>query len=202
MKRIKMSLIAAALAASPAAFADTSNFTGLSAGLNLNLITGGVKVSVDGESFDGIGGKQTESASLDFAYGFAIGSTNVLNVGIDIDLSEPKIYEQNATDANTSAKQKNRYGVYVAPGITVGKDTLVYGKLGYNRFKGEIVLEGTAGSTSFTGVSYGAGAKVMLSKNMFMRIEANRQTYSSKTLLGVAFKPSATVGTIGLGMKF
>jgi len=205
-KLLLASLISASMI--PAiAQADTKNFEGLSAGLNLNLISGGVKLSVGAVSLDSLGGKQTQSVAVDAAYGFAMGGKGVLTIGIDADLSDAKIASFSDPDGDFSAKQKNRYGIYVAPGLAVTKDALVYGKIGYNKMKGDISDEetGVSASLNFDGVSYGVGAKIMLSKEAFIRVEASRYTFSSKSdpaIPAISYKPSATVGTIGIGMNF
>jgi hypothetical protein len=180
------------------ASADTKNFEGLSVGLNLNLISSGLKVTDGADAIDSFGGKEATSAALDLAYGLKIGDTGVLTLGLDVDLSNPTIFQATLDGENLSAKQKNRYGVYVAPGTAINKDTLLYGRLGYNRLKGEITLGGDTGSETYNGVSYGLGVKVMISKDAFVKVEANRLTFSSKDGL----EPSATVGTIGVGIKF
>jgi outer membrane immunogenic protein len=180
------------------ASADTKNFEGFSVGLNLNLVSSGIKVTDGADSVDSFGGKETSSAGLDLAYGIKIGDTGVITLGLDVDLSNPTIFESNAGGDQLSAKQKNRYGVYVAPGTAINKDTLLYGRLGYNRLKGEVTENGVTGTETYSGGSYGLGIKVMLSKDTFVKVEANRLTFSSKDGL----KPSATVGTIGFGIKF
>jgi hypothetical protein len=191
--------------------ADTKNFEGLSAGLNLNLVSGGAKLSGedsgDAYSFDGLGGKQTQSVSVDVSYGLSLGGSSVLTVGLDADLSDAKLATFTDADANdgfnVEVKQKNRYGVYVAPGIAVTKDALIYGKLGYNSMKGELSSPDGAVSQTYKGVSYGVGTKIMISKNTFFKVEASRYTFSSKTTDDdTSVKPSATVGTIGFGIKF
>ena len=209
MKKLLIASLVSASMIPAIAQADTKNFEGLSAGLNLNLISGGVKLSVGNVSLDSLGGKQTQSIAVDAAYGFAMGGKGVLTIGIDADLSDAKIASFSDPDENVtgdfSVKQKSRYGIYIAPGVAVTKDTLVYGKVGYNRMKGEISDADTSASLNFNGVSYGVGTKIMISKDAFFRIEVSRYTFSSKAdpdVPALSYKPAATVGTIGLGMNF
>jgi outer membrane immunogenic protein len=177
----------------------------------LNLISGGAKISGvesgNAFSFDSVGGKQTQGVSVDVSYGLSLGGSSVLTIGLDADLSDAKLATFTDADTvngfNVEVKQKNRYGVYVAPGIAVTKDALIYGKLGYNSMKGELSFDAGSVSQTFKGVSYGVGTKIMISKNTFFKVEASRYTYSSKTTDdGTSVKPSATVGTIGFGIKF
>ena len=212
MKNLLMASLVSVSMIPAIAQADTKNFEGLSAGLNLNLISGGLKLSgVDGStgafSLDALGGKQTQSASVELSYGFSLGGNSVITVGLDADLSDAKLasYSDDDSDGiNVEVKQKNRYGVYVAPGIAITKDALVYAKLGYNKMKGELSFTGgESASENFNGVSFGIGSRIMISKNTFFKVEAARYNFSSKSIedLG-SIKPSATVGSIGLGIKF
>jgi opacity protein-like surface antigen len=52
------------------------------------------------------------------------------------------------------------------------------------------------------GWGYGAGVRFMTSPTMFWQVEFVQTNYDEKTEGGVAYKPSATTGTIGLGFKF
>jgi outer membrane immunogenic protein len=183
--------------------ADTKNFEGLSAGLNLNLISAAAKLAVVGDSLDGLGGKQTQTAAVDAAYGLSLGGKGVLTIGLEADLSDATIASSTLDGDKLDVKLKNRYGVYLAPGVALTKDALVYAKLGYNQLKGELAGATGSASKTFRGVSYGAGARVMLSGNTFLKVEFGRYTFGSETVGdGADTKPSATVGTIGIGMNF
>jgi opacity protein-like surface antigen len=204
MKKLLASMVvlASPLLISGAALADTKNFQGLSAGLNLNLVQGGAKLEYDGLTVDGFGGKQSQSAAIDIAYGIPFGAEGVLTVGIDADLSDTKIFSTTDPDLDINIKQKNRYGIYFAPGIAITKDALIYGKLGYSKMKGELSSSDGTGSLNFGGVSYGVGTRIMISKTSFFKVEASRYTFGSETTDDASIKPSATVGTIGIGFKF
>jgi hypothetical protein len=200
MKKVLASMVvlATSLLSSGAALADTKNFEGLSAGLNLNLISGGVKITDQGDSIDSFGAKPATSIALDLAYGLKTGDSSVFTFGLDVDLSKATLFDVSEAGDTLTAKQKNRYGVYFAPGAVINKDTLLYGRLGYNRLKGEVTLNGDSGSETYKGYSYGVGIKVIISKGTFVKVEANRLAFSAKDDL----KPSATVGTIGFGVNF
>ena len=198
-----MVVLASSLWSSGAVLADTKNFEGLSAGVNLNLISGGVKITNGADSIDSFGGKQTMSGSLDLAYGIKVGNTGIFTLGVEFDLSKPTLFSSVESGNTLSIKQGSRYGIYIAPGTALNKDTLLYGRIGFHKLKGEI-LDSVDGDVSqkFSGFSYGLGIKTMLSKDAFIKVEANRLTYGSETADGIQLKPSATAGTIGIGINF
>lgn len=74
--------------------------------------------------------------------------------------------------------------------------------MAYLGMKSEMTGGGTSGSENFEGVGYGAGIRTMLDKNLFLQVEFIQSAYNQKTRDGVAFKPSASTGTIGIGYKF
>jgi hypothetical protein len=61
-----------------------------------------------------------------------------------------------------------------------------------------------AASKSVKGTGYGVGLRHMLDKTKFVQVEFKKVSYSS-VLAGdetTTLKSSATLGTIGIGMKF
>ena len=135
MKNFAFALALTAVFLPTTSSAGTKNFEGFSAGLNLNMLSAGIDYTEAGSrSF--LGGKQAISAGLDAAYGFNLSDSGVLTVGLEADVTSPEIW--NSTDGASSAKQKNRYGIYIAPGALINKDTMVYGKVGYNSMKGDV----------------------------------------------------------------
>ena len=199
MKNFAFALALTAVFLPTTSSADTKNFEGFSAGLNLNMLSAGIDYTEAGSrSF--LGGKQAISAGLDAAYGFNLSDSGVLTVGLEADVTSPEIW--NSTDAASSAKQKNRYGIYIAPGALINKDTLVYGKVGYNSMKGELESNGARTSDRFTGVGYGFGVKTMISTQAFLKVEVNRYSFGSEELDGTTSKPGGTSGVLGLGASF
>jgi opacity protein-like surface antigen len=207
MKKLAMVCVLAAASFPAASFADTKNFEGFAGSLNLGLVSSGIKASADDAVFDSFGGNSEFSGGIDLSWGTKISETGVLTVGVEADLIQPDVFNVNGGGGDTlTAKQKNRYGIYVAPGTVIGRDTLVYGKVGYNSMKGELVGAGDFGdftrSQSFTGFGYGLGIKTMLTPQAFLKVEVNRLTYSSETIGGGTFEPSSTAGVIGIGTSF
>lgn len=193
---MKKALIAAATVAalaSPQAFAQANNFTGFSVGLNANLVSASTEISGASTKI----GDTTQTASLEGAYGFAMGRSGALGVGLTYNLGDTKA----GTISGTDFKGKDMYSVYVAPGYVLNSDTWLYGKLAYQSMKGE--LSSGIGSATFDGYGYGAGARAMLSRNMYLQIEFMQAAYGEKTIGTTAkLKPSETHGSIGIGFKF
>jgi opacity protein-like surface antigen len=207
MKKLVILCSMAAISYSTASFADTKNFEGFAGSLNLGLISSGIKLSGGDAVFDGFGGKSAFSGGIDLGWGTKISDTGVLTVGVEADLIQPDVFNVNAGGGDTlTAKQKHRYGIYVAPGTVIGNDTLVYGKVGYNSMKGELVGAGDFAeftrSQSFTGFGYGLGIKTMITPQAFLKVEVNRLSYSSEIIGSGTFEPSSTVGVVGIGTSF
>jgi opacity protein-like surface antigen len=198
MKKIAIACVLAAVSFPTVSFADTKNFEGFSAGLNLNMISGGFDLNDGQRTF--LGGKQAISAGLDFAYGFSMSQSGVLTVGLDADVTSPETFS--TTEDSLSFKQKNRYGIYIAPGTLINKDTLVYGKVGYNSMKGEFGFPSGQVSNRYSGAGYGFGVKTIISPQVFLKVEVNRYTFGSELVDGDTVKPAATVGVLGIGTSF
>ena len=192
MKKI---LIAAAVAASfvaPQAFAQASGFTGFSAGANVNATTSSAEVRQGSTSFDM--GKSSQDVSLQAAYGFALGNNYVLGLGATYSLGDLKY----GSAGGANLKGKDAYSIYLEPGYAFSNSTLVYAKLAYLGMKGE------AGNSSrdFDGVGYGVGVRHKLSSNLFLQGEITQSEYNRETVGGIAFEPSGTTGTVGIGYQF
>jgi len=99
-------------------------------------------------------------------------------------------------------KGKDHYSVNLKPGYALSKDALVYATIGYNQITASIT--NVSGTTNFTGIGYGVGAQVMLTSNVFAKVEIQQIQYDSKGTFGGALnvKPISNVGTVGVGYKF
>ena len=195
-------LAVAAAACYTSAFAQVSNFTGYSAGVNLDHTAVTTKLSAGSATIDGLG-QQSVGATVYGAYGVAVDSNTVINIGATYGLTNAK---GGSTDDGTgplTAKAKNQYSLYVEPGMLLNDKTLAYGKISYNSAKMELDAQGDVGSKSVNGLGYGLGIRTMLDKNMSLNVEIKRVNYGTETVLtDVDFKTTATVGSIGIGYKF
>jgi len=98
-------------------------------------------------------------------------------------------------------KEKQGWSVYVAPGTEVVKDILLYAKLGYHFAKIEATGD-IVGDQEFKGFGYGVGSRINLNKTTFLTVEFQQINYGEETALSANWKPSVTVGSIGLGFTF
>lgn len=202
MKKIVTTVIA--LSVSALAAAQTSNFEGFSGALNLNTVSTNTKLSASDGSFDGIG-QQSWNGSLQAAYGFAMGPRSVVSVGGTYGLGSSKAGVLRDADgaAELTLKSKNQLSLYVEPGLLATDKTLIYGKVSYERAKGVLADTDADGSRSMRGTGLGLGLRTMLDKNTFLQVEFKQVTYRSIALGDDASaKSKATVGTVGIGMKF
>lgn len=100
--------------------------------------------------------------------------------------------------------QKIRYSIYVAPGLYVREDTLLYGKAAYVISKTDPAgIRST--EPNFGGVGLGAGLRFALTQNSFLSLEMERVTNNSTGFAdfrnGLAISPSYTNFTLGLVYK-
>ena len=200
MKKILIATAVAATLAAPQVFAQANNFTGLSVGANVNLAT--TSTEFRGGGFSSKLGDTSQNASLQAAYGLALGNSGVLGFGGTYGLGDLKAGTVSGGGLSMDMKAKDMYSIYVEPGYAVNNSTLAYAKIAYLGMKGEASSGGATASESFNGVGYGAGIRTMLNKNLFLQVEFMQADYSEKTFSGVSYKPSASTGTIGIGYKF
>lgn len=203
MKKV-LSIVAASLACATAG-AQTANFEGFTGALNLNTVSTTTKITADIATFDGIG-QQSFNGSAQLAYGFVTSPSTVVTVGGTYALGSNKAGSFSIDDpefGTLNIKTKNAYSLYVEPGFLLSDKTLAYGKLSYEGAKGELTFSESGDSKSIKGTGFGIGVRTMLDKTTFIQVEFKQVGYSSVAIGGGAsFKPKATMGTIGFGMKF
>lgn len=200
MKKILIATAVAAVLAAPQVFAQANNFTGFSVGANVNLATMSTELSEPGSSIKL--GESSQNASLQAAYGLALGKSGVLGFGATVGLGDLKAGAIAGGGESVNLKAKNMYSIYIEPGYALTTSTLAYAKIAYLGMKGEASGGGATASENFNGVGYGAGIRTMLDKNLFLQVEFMQSNYSQKTVSGISLKPSASTGTIGIGYKF
>jgi len=203
MKKRSISIIAAAMLVAPTA---GYCFEGLSAGVNANFANASTEISgtiLNTATSIGVGGQNSQFASLQGAYGFAVGKDFILTIGGNYGLGDVKSGKLTVGTSSASIKAENIWNVYVEPGMKFGSSALVYGKIGYTGFKGKAELTGaTLSDRDFKGWSLGAGVRVMLNKAMYGQVEFVQSKYYGETISGATYKPNTTVGTVGIGMHF
>lgn len=196
-KIIAVSALVASSVFSASVFAQAKNFEGFSVGVSgsfvgntTELTSSGVPINVGDSNFIPTG---------EIGYTHAITDKFTLGISGTYDF-----IESNAGKITSSLqiKAKNHYSINLKPGYAVSNETLVYALVGYNSVEGSIT--NVSGSTTFNGIGYGFGAQVMLTKNIYGKLEIQQVQYDSKGTFGGALnvKPISNIGTIGFGYKF
>jgi len=106
--------------------------------------------------------------------------------------------------AAETINQKIRYSFYVAPGLYVREDTLLYGKAAYVVSKTDPAGVRSA-DPNFNGFGFGAGIRYALTPRSFLALEFQRVTNNSVAFpefrSGLAISPTYTNYTLGLVYK-
>ena len=198
----KFIFIAISILLSSVAGAQTSNFTGLSVGGNLEFKSTTLKLSASGTEFSGLG-NQNIIGSVSADYGFEIGKDSVLLVGGKYDLQNSTVVSVTDSSGTVKLDEKEHYSVFVAPGILLNDKTLGYAKLSYESAKVDASgVTSTLGAQSITGIGYGLGIRTHLSGNWYANVEAGRIVYSGKDISSITLTTGTTVGMVGLSYKF
>jgi outer membrane immunogenic protein len=203
MKKI---LIATAIAAScitPQAFAQAKNFEGFSVAGNVNLISATTEISVPGASLNGVG-QQATTASLQAAYSFVLTDVFLLSLGGTYNLADVDAGTATVAPYSGAFKLQKGASLYVEPGYALSDKTLAYAKVSYNTGTLKAEESGASITKDINGAGVGFGFRTLLSKNLFLQVEASRIQFNSARFDGdvVDFKTGATVGSVGIGYKF
>ncbi|MEB0133824.1 porin family protein [Actimicrobium sp. CCC2.4] len=199
MKKLLIATAVAATCAAPQAFAQTTqarNFEGFSAGINANYAKTRATARFGNQS--GSSDDTSTNGSVQGAYGFALNDKFVMGVGATAGFGDLDAGSFNGV----SVKAKDMVSVYVEPGYKMTNSTLVYGKLSYQRMKGELSGAGTSASDTFDGYGIGVGVRSMISNKFYVQAELSELDYGSESVRGIEIEPKQTVGTIGVGYKF
>lgn len=201
MKKLIMATAVAAALFSFQAFAQLRNLDGFSLGVSLNAVNASNEFNANNTAFQN--GDVSQTGNIQAAYGFAAGEKFMLGVGLTYGPGDIKGGAATTGGVGYELKGKDLYSLYFEPGFLVTNSTLAYAKLSYQGMKGETKL--TTGQTfneSFTGMGYGAGIRTMLSSKLYLQAEFEQIGYGEKSFSGVTSKPTATVGSLGLGYRF
>ncbi len=207
---MKKTLLALSLvAATQTAFAQASNFEGLSIGLGLAAVGVDTKYQ-DTDDFNLKVGQTNVIPVIDLSYAYAVDSKFLVGVGATYDLKDAKSGSASVPDyASITLKAKSHYSIYVQPTYLMTNNTALFAKVGYHSMKGtaEIVCDDcTNDSLKFKGIGYGAGIKTFLDKNIFVQAEIQVVDYKKKSLADDDFtwsyKPKSTAGILSVGYKF
>lgn len=202
MKKKLIAAVAATFAVLPMfATAQSQNFVGFDLGLDVGFKSTSAKLSSANSSLDSVGSTDWGWA-LTGGYTMPLGQSATLGFVGSYDLSTTEFAKLSDPSTTVKAKMKDHYSIGLEPGWVVSNNVLVYGKLNYHSANFSLDYNSSSGKQDFKAFGYGAGVKVLMSKNVFVRLSVERVDYDSKTVSGVTMKPSDTTGMIGLGWKF
>ena len=152
---------------------------------------------------------QGSSVTVGGGYEFALTPKVALLVGGMYDLDYylqggPGSEGTSFKSGTETINQKIRYSFYMAPGLYVREDTLLYGKAAYVVSKTDPAGVRSA-EPNFSGLGLGAGLRIALTPNTFLSMELERVTNNSTGFAdfrsGLAISPSYTNFTLGLVYK-
>ena len=148
------------------------------------------------------------TGNVGLGYNFALSKGFLLGIGAEYAPLESSSanYTLRVPSVNASAvgkyKKSNSYNVFLAPGIVIDKDKLVYVKVGYTGMS----VKADADTYNYTGMSAGLGYKQMISGSLYGFAEVNYAKYGDQNIGGTGvtgnFNASATNALVGVGYKF
>lgn len=196
-KVIAITAVVASATFSSAAFAQAKSFEGFSVGINGSFVGNTTELTSSGTGLNV--GDSNLVPSGEIGYTHAITDKFTLGISGTYDFITSKA---GIITTNRQFEGKNHYSINLKPGYALSKEALVYALVGYNSIEGSIT--NVSGSTTFTGMGYGFGTQLMLTNNIFAKVEIQQVQYDTKGTFGgyVNMKPISNVGTIGIGYKF
>ena len=146
-------------------------------------------------------------------YTWPLGDKNTLGVAVETNLLKSSTtsgnqYVNGAYNATVSGiYTESQYEASVVPGFLVGKDTLLYGRLGYYSVR----INSSSGADTLNGYSYGIGAKTLFhipssGNNFYVFGELKSRVGNTRNLSGGTItydtKVGGTSALVGVGMYF
>jgi hypothetical protein len=185
--------------------AENENFTGLSAGIAVDLKSTTAKARPYGGAFqlDSLGQENTV-ANLSVDYGFKIKDKFILILGGSFDLSDSDIFKVSTSGYSYQAKEKNHYSLSLKPGYELNKDTLGYLKFSYHH--SEFDESNNIGLKEYNkdlhGYGLGLGVRNKIFNRFYGNLEIERVMYSGDSIVSTDLGTGSTVGKIGLSYNF
>lgn len=151
-------------------------------------------------------------------YTAAITKDFLLGIGVDYEPLNSQSgnfsYGYNGNTLNGTWKKQNSYNIFLSPATPIGKDGLLYGKVGYSGAQIQSTERGFSYTTNLSGYLLGLGYKQIISGGFYGFGEVNYASYGNVTKTytdtssGVNASVSNTLGAnsmnavIGIGYKF
>ena len=196
------------LLATQPAFANSKNFEGFHLGMQLDdsrNITEADERSInyydESRIFDHTNTHNQPKLSVSGKYLHALGSNFILGVGATYDLTPTNGGKSNPRH-EYKIEHKDGYSLYVAPGLAVTENTMVYGKLGMTYKPTRWNKE----SFDLKGHVLGLGVQHMLAKKVYLAGEFSLTEYRPHTWEGQMYeghyKNTTNALSLEVGYKF
>ncbi len=195
MKKLIITSAVALAAVAPLAFAQSSNFQGLSAGVGVNVADTTSEAQLPSISYKGT--DTDNNFALQLQYNMAVNEVFLLGLGASANFGDLKAGKLGLVG---QIKVKDAYSLYLAPGYAFNSTWLGYGKLAYLNANG---TSDNGGSTKFdNGYGYGIGLQAMFTKNWFGQVEYMVNQYNDKSSLNETDKLKSGVYSLTAGYRF
>lgn len=161
------------------------------------------------------------AGSVGLGYTFSVAPKFTVGLGVDYLPIAGQSGNYSLTNSSLSPstlsgtyKQKQTYNIYVAPGLEITPDSMLYAKLGYS---GSQFTYGDGGSQNLNGFLVGLGYKQIISGGLYGFAEANYTSYGEKNVgstgawnsgvrgtyaLNANLSANTFTGLVGVGYKF
>jgi len=222
MKSLAFAAFAASVAISAQVFAaDTaSKFEGFSAEFasgyqQTKMGNGPVYANVTGAvtaTSVGSGSSNNVPAVVGINFGIKVSSQFIVGLGATYDMTTASVNGTCSGGGCTSVvttKIKNRYNLFIAPGVQTSESGLAYVKLGYSGVSASSsVSDGSVVTSGLktTAISYGAGYKQFFNNNLYGFAEIDYAGHGSGNQTGTTVFYSSDIKTtsylVGIGYKF
>jgi len=203
MKTVTAAILCIATCVSNISFAQTidSSYSGLSAALNLNFTSMGVKASDPFGNSLGDVNASDQNLVVQIAEGLQFGSNGVVNFGVSANLGDMK----SGSIGPLQLKATSSTALYAELGYAFDTKSMAYGKLSINQLTATLSGGGPGvdGTLSANGVGFGAGYRHALSLGTYLQGELMQVNYSDVvSAAGLVFKPTSTIAMVGIGVMF
>ncbi|MBU3542489.1 outer membrane beta-barrel protein [Polynucleobacter sp. MWH-Loch1C5] len=211
----KTALALALLATTGVAQAQSKNFEGAFGTFGVASVSNSLSTTLNngrGASLGLKSGDTGTTTTVSGGYNFILDDKFLVGLSASYDLSNVKAGTiSGAQDSqgafDLTAKMKNHWAIAVEPGYAFSNNAMGYLKLSYNKAKGELAYGDSTLSTKFNGVGLGVGTRIFLDKNLFLQVEGEQISYSSKTWTyangeSESYKPKSTIARFSIGYKF
>jgi hypothetical protein len=126
------------------------------------------------------------TGAVGLGYNFAITKDFLLGIGAEYNPIEGQSANYSINNATLGGgggtwKKENSYNIFLSPATPIGKDGLLYGKVGFTGARIKSATSTTSGHTNLTGFSLGAGYKQFITGSLYGFGEVNYASYGNNT---------------------